>query len=282
MNDDLTPPPERPLDDAARARIRERVVTGLDERRPGRWWLVPVAASTPTASGYAALRPDDASAPNGGPAGRGSAEPAPDVPPAPRETPPPDVPEPTSSEMASTSPAPDDPLPDGSPEEDPTTCAREVRGVLPGAEEMGWWADESGSTTFYATGDEYTLCDTHGGRTTVHHPKPLVGEGDRNPYEVSTLWPSGDRAVFAAGGPVPADSPDFAVSYRFGDGHVQRAAIIGKPVDGSAGGYWVMVYAAPDGAAALDRPIEVEVRGGGAPGGELGPLDTCAQANHGC
>ncbi len=281
MNDDLTPPPDQPLDDAARARMRERVVSGLDTGEARRRWLVPVAAAAAVmvlagVTGYVALRPDDTTDSQLTPTGRGTG--GPDTPSEPPSEPPADSP----SELASEPPSSDDPLPDGSPEEDSSTCVQEVPGVLPGAEEIASTADPTGATTFYVAGNRYTLCDTHGGRATVHHPKPLAGGGDRNPYEISTVFDDDGRAVFAAAGPVPDGADDFGVSYRFADGHVEDAAIIGAGVDEADGGWWVMVYAAPDGDAASADPIVVDVRGADGSGPLDEPLDTCAQANHGC
>ena len=79
---DLTPPPDRPLDPAARARLRAHLVETLGEA-PGsaRRWLVPAAAAAAVVliagvAGFTALRSGDATDAGGGPGGFAS-EPSP-------------------------------------------------------------------------------------------------------------------------------------------------------------------------------------------------------------
>ena len=93
---DLTPPPDRPLDDAARARLRAQLLESLGER-PGttRRWLAPVAAAAAVVLiagviGFLALRtgaPADSGAPGGGFAADPTATPTPasSEPPNPQE-----------------------------------------------------------------------------------------------------------------------------------------------------------------------------------------------------
>ncbi|MDO9458433.1 hypothetical protein [Nocardioides sp.] len=262
-------PPDEPLDPAARARIRARVVAGTQTRsRAARAWLVPVAASIAVGAlvvGVVLLGGDDErGAGPAGPATPSASSTAPDVAP----TPTPDgFPMPPDGE----------PSPGVEPTPAATECDRETRAILPGAEPSASFDNELGTTTFYLADGQYTLCNDFGGGVTVHHPKPVAGGGERNPYELSSEFPRGKQALFIAGGLVPDGEEDFQVTYTFPDGHVAESELVGSVTDL----WWLVVYAAPDLSTATDGPPTVEVVGG-PPAEPLDITEICAQANHGC
>jgi hypothetical protein len=286
---DLNPPPEEPLGDQARARIRAELlaVSGASPER-GRRWAVPLAAAAAVvlvagATAWAAGTGGDDGA-GTGPATSTSPTPSPEPAPALPDLP---APTPTSGE---TGPAPDvpslPPAPTPTAEAGAGDCATELENVLPGAEQVVAFPTGGGTTSFWVRGDEFSLCDVRAGTTTVHRPLPLVPERDVATYRVSSLFPptqDGYRTVRVAGGIVPEGYLAYDVAYTFPDGHRELARTI-KDEQGRT--WWWMVHAYDDGGGNETRkpPIEVEVTLSGTGFGyslEWG-TDTCAQANHGC
>ncbi|WP_299054801.1 hypothetical protein [uncultured Nocardioides sp.] len=260
------PPAVAPLDDATRARLRARVVAGLDEApdRPPRRWVVPAAAAAAVLAvvgvGAAVALPDDPATPVG---------------PAAQE----------SSSPPSQEPSPRSADPTGPP--DPA-CEREVEGVLRGAEPVVTTLSETGATTFYVTDDRWTLCSTHGGRPTVHRPRALDTPDDQAAYGVSSLFPRARTSTYVAGGLLPDGVTDAEILYGFPDGHREPAATV---TDDAGRTWWEMEYTVTGGVlngggSVFDLdPIEVDVAyGDTAETYELtwSVRDTCLQANHGC
>lgn len=259
------PPAVAPLDDATRARLRARVVAGLEEGadRPRRPWVVPTAAAAAVLAvvgvGAAVALPDGPATPVG---------------PASQE----------SSAPPSQEPSPESAVPTAPP--DPQ-CAREVDGVLRDAEPVVTTQSETGTTTFYVTDDRWTLCSTHGGRVTVHRPRDLDAPDDRAAYGVSSLHPQARTSTYVAGGLLPDGVTEAAITYGFADGHQQPAT---TTTDGAGRTWWQMEYSVSGGVlngggTIFDvDPIEVAVAYDGTD--ETYVLDwaedTCLQANHGC
>jgi hypothetical protein len=284
MNDDLTPPPEQPMPDAARARIRADLAAAA--AGPGaasgegarRTWVVPTAAAAAllavvAATGLVLTR-------TGGPDQSSERVPAtstsPSVPPTvtPSELPSP-------SETAS-----------AAPEKEVAPCEGAVRQVLRGATSDLELRGPEGTTTFSVAGNRSVLCDDSGGNPTVHAPHTI----DPAPpvaletFEVSDTVVGEDHGryvtAFVAGGLLPAGVE--SVAYTFPDSHVQEAEVRD---DDHGRTWWRMVYVArrgiitEPGTNQLDLdPITVRVTG---PGGTHDftlrwALDTCAQVNHGC
>ena len=286
MTDPFTPPPDHPLDDDVRARLRERVLAGTGEERAAgrRPWLMPLAAAAAVvvvAGGTAlAIGGDgDRAAPPVGSGGTtsepGTTPTTADAPTIPPRTDAPDTPEATETPTAPTSE-------DAGPGAPATSalCEPELENVLRGAAEQVSIGDDHGLTVFYTKGSQYTLCTVNGGTVTVHHAKPLSGGGQYNRFELSTDFFGRTDGVLVAGGPVPRDNPDFTVTYTFADGHEESSSTAGSPPDNL---WWLVVYRTDDAVAALDGPVSVSVTGAPEEGTfELGATDTCAQANHGC
>jgi len=289
MSDPFTPPPDVPLDDGARARLRERVLDGTGDAASRRAWLLPLAAAAAVAAvagGTALVVAVDGEEGSSGPTAPGlSSDPPPLDTPTDEPTADPTA-EPTDEPTAEpTVAATADPT-GGTPTAE---CVREARGVLPDGVPVATLEDPRGTTTFFfAAPGRYTLCDTHGGRATVHHPRSTAGGGDRDPFEVSTLFHDGGL-TFVAGGLVPDGALAYDLTYRFPDGHLERSTTF------EAGDHdlrwWVVEYTATEGVLVapgtnqLDLdPIEVTLSlSGTQETHELRwALDTCAQANHGC
>ncbi|QCW50489.2 hypothetical protein FE634_08835 [Nocardioides dongxiaopingii] len=313
MDDDLTTPPDQPLDDAARARLRGRVLAGLAEPAAsgsGRRWAAPAAAAAAVvvlagATGWATLAPG---AEDVAPADRGTS--SPEVLPTP--TPADDVAVPDPSDGSD---RPDDPTGQGgvTPHEGPAVeptpsgagpaggpavaCRRDLDDVLPGAVPALTLGGTLGATSFLVGGDRFVLCDTAGGTVTLHGAQPLDGRhapDDTTPWRVSTNavdpqdGTGGLDLVLVAGGIVPPRAEGWGISYTFPDGHVEEATT-GTDAEGRT--WWRMEHVATDGvlvARGTDQttlePILVDVRVAGTSTehelrwGE----DTCAQVNHGC
>jgi hypothetical protein len=272
-------PPERPLSDQARTRIRAELLEAAQD--PGSStprWLIPglSAASVVLVAGlaYAAIGLGDDGAAPGGPAG-GSAsfvpetgQPSPiarDDPIAPLTTPGVSVPA--------------SPTPQGT-QAGTGSCEEETANVLKGAR-LAVQVDEASS--FWVKGEKFVLCDQLGGRTTVHHPLPMSARiHDIWTYDVSSIY-DGHQIVRVAGGVVPEGSLAFDVAYTFPDGHTERAR---TSTDTEGRAWWYMAYTYPDpGGNELKQPeIEVTLSLSGVEEHyslEYG-LNTCAQANHGC
>lgn len=283
MNPDLTPPDE-PLDDAARARIRHDVLAGLaglDAPRRPRRWLVPVAA----AAAVVAVAASTAIAVSGG--HTDGAAPADTTSPTATGT---TAPAPTPSDVPTTTRPPRALSYD-------TRCAGEHGFIAGAADVVARSDDPSGSTTFNVAGDRWQLCTIHGDIVTLHRAQPLGsidGPDGVGPYRVSEdnvpAGGHGYRPDFVAGGPVPQDARDFQVTYTFPDGHVVPAVTI-RGSDGHD--WWLMDYPVTEGIllgdAPVSDPIHVEITQAGIRASQLMQTfdlrwgtDTCAQINHGC
>jgi hypothetical protein len=285
------PPPGEPMDDATRARLRARVLAGLDEsgRRRPRRWLVPAAAAAAVVvvagvtAGLALGGDDDASAP-GAPAGSGTA-----VPPSDEASEAPD--DPTPSTPPSTPPSDE---PSDGPSSEPAdsdadaeaACRPELQLVLKGADVVASTSSETGSTLFYVKGQKWTACSTHGGRATVFGARGLDAADDKDAYAVSSVYPKARTSSFASAGLVPDAAGTPGIEYLFPDGHREGVTNV---VDEQGRTWWSMEYTVTGGPInqgnQLDLdPIRVETSVGGAPQTYAldWALDTCRQANHGC
>jgi hypothetical protein len=275
---DLTPPPERPLSDQARGRIRAELVQHAQENHAhAPRWLVPAGAAAAVAlvAGMAVWAVNaGGSDENGLPVtGAGSSS----VAPTPSAT---DVPTPSVAETESTVKPPEVTVQVGT-----GPCEDELGNVLRGAE-LDVRVDEL--STFYVKGDRFVLCDTIGGRTTIHKALPLApAEVDAETYAVSSSFApaqGGFRVTRVAGGVVPDNAADFDASYEFPDGHVEHSKVV---TDDQGRRWWLMVstYHEDSGVNETELPmIRVTVSYDGFDYRfplEWG-VDTCAQANHGC
>jgi hypothetical protein len=281
---DLTPPPDEPMSEQSRARIRADLLAATQEARASgasraSRWLVPgvAAAAVVLVAGLAAwavqVGGDDGSA--GTPAASTSTSSAPtDA--TPSETP-------SQAASAKTTGSPD-----GGGEAGSGPCVDELTYVLKGADPVAAFPEaDGGTTTFWLKGDRFVLCDERAGTTTVHKPLPMRPVEGVQTYRVSSLFArakgGGFTTIRVAGGVVPAGIMAYDVSYTFPDGHVEPATTTVDP-DGRT--WWRMVYAYHDdgGNEMNDSPIRVTVSYSGAQYGydlQWG-VDTCAQANHGC
>jgi len=280
-----TPPPDEPIPDQTRARIREELMaaTRAPSAGPGRWGvLAGVAASIVLVAGVTAWAVglgDESSAPElEGPAtstsGTSSATPSAtsSVDPAPSET-------------ATSSPPSDDA---STTTESPSVeCEPELKFVLKGAELALEVPGGDGNTSFWVRDQQFALCDIRAGMVTVHKPLPLEPDlDDPATFRVSTVFrptEAGFETIRVAGGVVPEGAPAFDVEYTFPDGHTEKAT---TATDEQGRTWWRMVYAydAGGGNEMQKPPIEVAVTlSGSAFGFTLDwATDTCAQANHGC
>jgi hypothetical protein len=278
---DLTPPPDEPLPEQSRHRIRAELLESV-QRRPDRpqWWVVPGVAAAAVLlvvglAGWAVTLGgrDSSDAPAATTTASASPTPADEsAPGAATETP---------TETASVPSSPSPP-PEGHPA-GKGSCAEELVNVLPGAEQA---VDFGDGTSFWVRGDRFVLCDVRAGTTTVHHPLPMSPADQVSTYAVSSTYPptpGGFRTVNVAGGIVPEGLMAFDVRYTFPNGGTAAAE---TTTDEQGRTWWRMVHAFyGDGGNEMDHPpITVRVRYSGVEKNfELQwGLDTCAQANHGC
>jgi hypothetical protein len=285
-----TPPPERPLPDDARARIRADLLAHAHERRSSApRWLAPVGAAAAVALvaglAYWAISPGDSEQEGLPVTGRGSTTATPTPAPEPSAatatpkpdgtgTPTPAAPE-TLAETAGTAPAPDDAVQAGG-----GSCEDELEFVLGGAS-LALRVDATAS--FWVKGEKFVLCDELHGRTTVHRALPLTARDDVSTYAVSSDFLDG-MTTRSAGGLVPQGAEDvFDVAYTFPDGHTEHGT---TAVDDQGRTWWRMTYTYDDGGGneLKKPPIEVTVSLSGVQKRYTlrWGLDTCAQANHGC
>ncbi len=272
-----TPPPEQPLPDHARARIRAELLAHADENRSGaQRWVVPLGAAAAVAlvAGLAfwavGLGGDDAEdIPVTG--GMSSA------PVTPSEASPSSIPNTTTTTTPPTQPDPGATVTVGT-----SGCEAEMQHVLKGAT-LAVHVEGRALSSFWVKGERFVLCDEHDGRTTVHRPLPLIPRDDVSTYAVSTDFLDG-QVTRSGGGLVPVGLEDvFDVAYTFPDGHVEDAT---KTTDDEGRTWWRMIYSYDDGGGNEREkpPIEVTVSYSGVQKHytlEWG-IDTCAQANHGC
>jgi hypothetical protein len=301
MNDP-TPPPERPLPDAARTRIRAELLEHAHRHRStAPRWLVPAGAAAAVALvaglGYWAISPGG-SGPDSLPVtGGGTSGVVESHGPTPQGTSDPST-LPSASGTVSgsegTTPTPGSSVPasgkpDGGHQVGTGTCPVELENVLKGAQEaVAFPTDAQGGTTsIYVKGEQFSLCDTRAGTTTVTHPLPVVPVDEAQTYRVLSIYPPTDdgyRTVRVAGGRVPDGVTDFDAAYTFPDGHVEHST---TATDSEGHTWWRMVYAyASGGGNETELPgiqVTVSMDGEEHQGIVLGwGVDTCAQANHGC
>jgi hypothetical protein len=264
---ELTPPPDEPLPDQTRARIRAELLEAAQAGPRTRRWLVPaaVAAAVVLVAGLAAWAvraggdgaPDDSAPPaaasSATPTGRGHRVPS-HEPSAPGDTADP------GDHWAGYGP-----------------CTQELRYPLPGAELAATFDDH---TSMWVKGDRFALCDVRG-RTTVQRPRPLTPEARADTYAVSSVYTASGEVTRVAGGVVPDGATAFDVSYTFPDGETVPA----ETVSGGGHTWWRVVHTyASQGNEMKDPAIDVTVSYSGVQEHytlQWG-LDTCAQANHGC
>jgi hypothetical protein len=296
-----TPPPERPLSDEARARIRGELLEHAHDRRSTMpRWVVPAGAAAAVALvaglSFWAINPGGTE-PGGLPVtgdATATAPPPPLMPatPAPSDqgasAPTPAGPPPSDEGSSTPTPAdgsvPATPVGPDSVQVGTRSCEQELRYVLRGAT-LAVQVDDSSS--FWVKGDKFSLCHAIDGSTTVTQPLPLEPRDGVATYRVLSKYPpseDGYQTVRAAGGIVPAGAEDvFDVAYTFPDGHTEHAT---KTTDDQGRTWWRMVYTYDDGGGnELEKPeITVTLSLSGVQ--ETYPLawgeDTCAQANHGC
>lgn len=274
---DLTPPPEEPLPDQARARIRAELLEVAQSGTPARRWLVPAVAAAAvvlvvgTAAWAVQRGPGDGGA---APAGAASSTPAATStsPSAPAKSliPPPSV--------SPTDPVPSTTGPTGVRQAGSGDCRQELRYPFPGAEMAAAFGDD---TSFWVKGDRFALCDVRGGVTTVHRPLPLTPDGRVDDYRVSSAYTADGRVTRVAGGIVPDGATAFDVRYTFPD----RATVRAETVQGGGHTWWRVVHSyVSRGNEMKQPPIEVTVSYSGVRQHYTldWATDTCAQVNHGC
>jgi hypothetical protein len=287
-----TPPPERPLPDDARARIRADLLGhAQDDRASGPRWLVPVAAAAAVAlvagTAYWAISLGGSDAHQGVPVtggGTSAASVTPDQPDASS------VPTNTAGSASTVCPARCLPTTSEEPvEAGAGSCETELENVLKGADKAYVFPPgaDAGTSAIYVKGEKFSLCDSREGTTTVTHPLPLKPQEDVATYRVLSIFPptsDGYQTIRVAGGIVPSGLEGvFDVSYTFPDGHTQQAT---TSTDDQGRAWWLMVYRYDDGGGneMQKPPIEVTVSYSGVQKhySLAWATDTCAQANHGC
>ena len=230
-----TPPPERPLPEESRARMRAELLAHAHENRSSApRWAVPLGAAAAVAlvaglGVWAVSRRWRRAGGSRSPAVAGR-----------RATPTPSV---APSSVASNE-GTGTPTPPGFGETvqvGTRSCEAEMENVLKGAT-LALQVDDTSS--FWVKGEKFVLCDELDGRTTVHQALPLTPRDDVSTYAVSTDL-LGGQVVRAAGGIVPAGAEDvFDVAYTFPDGHTEHAT---KATDDQGRTWWLMTYTYDDG-----------------------------------
>lgn len=278
--DELTPPPDEPMPDQTRARIRaELLATAQDRRgRDRRRWVVPVAAAAAVLLVGGAAGGVLGGALSGGDDGDRDASPAA-----------------TGGSAATGTPSPEDSIPavkaPGTQEDHQVDvkelgCQETMRTTLPGAEQVASFPEADGHrTSIWVRGERFTVCDVVDGMTTTHRPLPLTPVPDAQTYRLSSAYlpaRGGFEVTLLAGGVVPAGATAYDVSYAFPDG----VTVPAQRADGSDGRtYWRVLHSYPDdGDTTQDPPIEATVSLSGVRRSYTlaWGTDTCAQANHGC
>ncbi|HEY0952590.1 hypothetical protein [Nocardioides sp.] len=271
---DLTPPPEEPLSDQSRARIRQELLRSTrDEPGARARWLVPAVAAAAVVAvaglGAWSVQGGDEASP---------AAPATSTSPTPPPLPAPD---------ASTPVPPPIPDPTGVHQVGRGTCREEVANVLPRPRQVVTFPADGGATSFWESGDDLSLCDERGGVTTVHKPVSMSRSDGVAPFRVSTVLErvaGGFQVTRVAGGLVPAGMEGvFDVRYTFPDGHTEPATTV---QDDQGRTWWRMLYSYDIGSGNEFKqpPITATLSYSGVQKTfslDWG-TDTCAQANHGC
>ena len=282
---DLTPPPERRLDDDTKARLRAELIAATGQPGPtsrARGWLVPAVAAAAVAGLLAGGTwllsggGDNLGQPTGGgdattadkptvtaePTGQGASE----------ETSPP---MPTSTTGAAAAINPEE------------VCGSAV--TLEGATLATFHPYDLTTVTIWTAGDRWQLCDTFaaidGGEPTLFDVRS--GNADQperlrlsqNAVEVDGKL----RTEYVAGGLVPDGVT--RITYTFPDGTSVDATFEGDA--------WTMVYLPETGPLSGESnvnyttldPVAVHVYSGDDNADEYQlqwAVDTCAQINHGC
>ena len=285
---DPTPPPEQPMDDATRARIRARIADPTATQGTGAHrWVLPVAAAVSVmliAAGgaYAAFWSE-----------------GPEVAPAPaiqESTAPSDQPsEPASEQPKPTDKASKQPSSEGipdagdfSPEDIPaTTCEGEVG--LRGAEQVVSWPTSAGEVGIWVAGEQWAVCEQSGRIATAHRARPLGSRAEgKEAFDFSTStydWTTREYfTAYVAGGPL--DVSFERITYTFPDGHTEKARIA---TDAEGRRWWSVAYLPTEGLMTNGNSSKwepVEVRDALSGMVYTYSLDWyrngCAQVNHGC
>jgi hypothetical protein len=278
--DGPTPPPERPLSDEARTRIRAELLQYAGENRStAPRWLVPAGAAAAVAlvAGLAFWAVNaGGSEEEGLPVTGGGTSSAP----ATASTPSTGVPTPSSvPETEYTTKPPESTVTVGT-----GSCETEMKNVLDGAQ-LAVQVDES--SAFYVKGDRFVLCDTAGGRTTIHKALPLTPRLDAETYAVSSSYEpaqGGFLVTRVAGGVVPEGVTDFDAIYEFPDGQVEHSTVV---TDDQGRRWWLMVHSYHQAGNVNETTLPM-IRVAIVQDTHQDNLslkwavDTCAQANHGC
>jgi hypothetical protein len=277
-----TPPPERPLSEQARARIRADLLAHAHEHRTTTpRWVVPAAAAAAVALvagvSYWAISPGG-SEPDGLPVTGDATSSATPTPSVPSTASPSD--EGTARPTPPGSSGPATPKAPGTVQVGTGSCQDEMENVLAGAT-LALQVDDTSS--FWVKGEKFVLCDELDGRTTVHRALPLVPRGDVSTYAVSTDFLDGE-VTRSAGGIVPPGAEEvFDAAYTFPDGHTEHAT---KSTDDQGRTWWRMSYTYDDGGGnELKKPeitVTMSLSGVQKEYTLAWGMDTCAQANHGC
>jgi hypothetical protein len=265
MNDvpNLTPPPDRSLTSAQRARVLGRLSVETDDGRT-RPWVLSAAAGATAPSSSPTADPCDVFE---------SADRASGTIPQGKETMKLDLP----GALRCLS------------DRVPPTCQEAVRGQLPAAKVVA----TSGDVTFWQSGQRWVQCFAGVHTTTVNRVGTLgaaSAPAERFAFSSDHAYPTRGRApsTFVAGGPLGGG--DSRISYTFPDGHRQEATY----VDGADGTrWWVLRYVATRGVLADPQtnwatlaPVVVRLYGTSASAPDRYELSWstsgCAQVNHGC
>lgn len=271
-----TPPPDEPMPDQSRARIRAELLAAVrDERRqdPRRWAVPLVAAAAVLVVGGVVGTVVSGSDDGDGPvASRGASDP----------------PSPGGSIPASKVPGTQE---DHQVDVQELGCRETMESTLPGAQPVASFPEVDGHrTSVWVQGERFSVCDVVDGMTTTHRPLPMTPAPPTartaRTFRVSSAYlpaPGGgfDLTLLAVG-VVPAGAMVYDVSYTFPDG----ARVGAQRADGSDGRtYWRVLHSyVDDGDPTQDPPIEATVSLSGVRQSyQLAwGADTCAQANHGC
>jgi hypothetical protein len=252
MTDPFPPPPDEPLPEQSRARIRADLLAAAQDGRGGsRRWLVPAVAAAAVLAvvGLAGWAIEVGGDDDGTPAVAGSSAAAVD---------------------------PDPSEPSGKASLNLSTCVDPVGRMLAGAEQVAVFpaaGGGGGETTVWVAGGTFALCDERAGTTTVLPPRPLPPEESAATYDLSTVHlptARGSERIRIAGGVVPEGAMVFDVDYTFPDGSVEHATTTVGP-DGRT--WWRMVHAEADGGLDSEAPTRVTVQYAGVQRSyELAPL----------
>jgi hypothetical protein len=291
---DLTPPPEQPMDDETRARIRARLAETVSAAHSTTHrWIVPIVAAAAVlviafGGAYVAFWPGNEEA-SPAPGTQESTPPGVETSAVPSDSPsePPSV-APTLKSSEATSQPPGGP---GYFEFQETTCRDEVAHQVRGADQAVSWPLPDGEVGIWVAGDRAALCENSGGIATVHQPRPFPAAYPMNNETLgfsTSNYPHGDgwQTAFVAGGALPEGVT--GIEYTWPDDHVETAKI---STDDAGRTWWSMAYLPTDGPMTNPNrsllsfdPVKVKVFLSGVVDDytlQWG-RDECAQVNHGC